>query len=704
MCRQLFLAFAIFATSGCDRTDDGWREYLGRGSSQYSALDQINRKNVHKLEVAWVYRTGDADLENRSQIQANPIVVDGVLYATSAQLKVFALNAGTGEPQWTFDPFEGSYDLFGLGVNRGVTYWEHNGDRRILFAAASRLYAIDAGTGTPIESFGDNGSIDLREGLDRDIGDLFISSNTPGVIYDNLLIVPTRVSEGSNSAPGHIRAYDVITGERAWIFHTIPYPGEFGYDTWPDGAWQRVGGANNWAGMTVDHGRGIVYVPTGSATPDFYGGARVGQNLFANTLLALDARTGERIWHYQVIHHDLWDRDLPAPPNLVTVTHNGTPRQAVAQITKSAHVFLFDRDTGEPLFPVEELEVTASDLPGEVAWPTQPVPTLPPPFSRQEFTENDLTDVSPEARASAFARLTRVRSGGQFVPPSREGTIVLPGYDGGGEWGGAAVDPQGILYVNASEMPWILRMVGLRVDGGVSLGATVYANECLYCHGTDLQGDPLGVYPSLVAVSSRMSRQAIEAAVTNGVGSMPAHGYLSSDELEAVVAYISSEQDGTTPSESGVEATAASGIPTSGYTSTGYIRFLDDEGHPAIKPPWGTLTAIDLNDGSLIWQVPLGELDELTERGLPPTGTENYGGPIVSAGGVLFIGATKDQAFRAFNTNTGALLWETELPAGGYATPATYAVNGRQYVVIAAGGGKMGTKSGDSYVAFALPE
>jgi quinoprotein glucose dehydrogenase len=456
--------------------------------------------------------------------------------------------------------------------------------------------------------------------------------------------------------------------------------------------------------MTVDHGRGIVYVPTGSATPDFYGGARVGQNLFANTLLALDARTGERIWHYQVIHHDLWDRDLPAPPNLVTVTHNGTPRQAVAQITKSAHVFLFDRDTGEPLFPVEELEVTASDLPGEVAWPTQPVPTLPPPFSRQEFTENDLTDVSPEARASAFARLTRVRSGGQFVPPSREGTIVLPGYDGGGEWGGAAVDPQGILYVNASEMPWILRMVGLRVDGGVSLGATVYANECLYCHGTDLQGDPLGVYPSLVAVSSRMSRQAIEAAVTNGVGSMPAHGYLSSDELEAVVAYISSEQDGTTPSESGVEATAASGIPTSGYTSTGYIRFLDDEGHPAIKPPWGTLTAIDLNDGSLIWQVPLGELDELTERGLPPTGTENYGGPIVSAGGVLFIGATKDQAFRAFNTNTGALLWETELPAGGYATPATYAVNGRQYVVIAAGGGKMGTKSGDSYVAFALPE
>ena len=269
------------------------------------------------------------------------------------------------------------------------------------------------------------------------------------------------MSEGVRSAPGHIRAYDIRTGARAWIFHTIPHPGELGYETWPEDAWQRVGGANNWSGMTVDHDRGIVYVPTGSAAPDFYGGEREGANLFANTLLALDARTGERVWHYQVVRHDLWDRDLPAPPNLVTVTHDGEPREAVAQITKSAHVFLFDRDTGAPLFPIEEREVPASDLPGEAAWPTQPVPTAPPPFSRQVFTGNDVTNISPEAYAGAFQRLSRVRSGGQFVPPSREGTIILPGYDGGGEWGGAAVDPNGIMYVNASEMPWILTMAAL---------------------------------------------------------------------------------------------------------------------------------------------------------------------------------------------------------------------------------------------------
>ena len=693
----------VLLAAACGRSHaDEWPEYLGPGSSQYSPLDQITRENVHELEVAWVYHTGDADLEDRSQIQANPIIVDGVLYATSAQLKVFALDAATGEPRWTFDPFDGGYDLFGAGVNRGVTYWEDGDDRRILFTGASSLYAVDAVTGLPIESFGDGGSIDFREGLDRDIGELFIASNTPGVIYDDLLILPTRVSEGARSAPGHIRAYDVRTGERVWIFHTIPHPGEFGYDTWPDDAWQSVGGANNWAGMTVDHGRGIVYVPTGSATPDFYGGARLGANLFANTLLALDARTGERIWHYQIVHHDLWDRDLPAPPNLVTVTHGGEPREAVAQITKSAHVFLFDRETGEPLFPVEEQKVPASDLPGEVAWPTQPVPTAPPPFSRQVFTENDVTDLSPEAYAMAFERLTRVRSGGQFVPPSREGTIILPGYDGGGEWGGAAVDPDGVMYVNASEMPWILTMVALGAEQ--SLGETIYANECLYCHGTNWQGDPLGVYPALVDVSLRMSRQAIVGVVTNGAGLMPAHQHLSDDEIEALVDYLSDTEDEVPPVNGGVKETAASGTPATAYTSSGYIRFLDDSGNPAIKPPWGTLTAIDLHTGTIRWQVPLGELDELSEQGLLPTGTENYGGPIVSAGGVLFIGATKDEKFRAFSIDTGRLLWEINLPAGGYATPATYAVDGRQYVVIAAGGGKMGTKSGDSYVAVALPE
>ncbi len=699
MQRRLFCVLVLLAAAACGRSHaDEWPVYQGPGSNQYSALDQITRDNVHELEVAWVYRSGDADPDNRSQIQANPIVVDGVLYATSAKLKVFALDAATGEPRWVFDPFDDEYDLFGAGVNRGVTYWEDGGDRRIFFTGASRLYAIDAGRGVAIETFGDGGSVDLREGLDRDIGELFIASNTPGVIYDDLLILPTRVSEGVRSAPGHIRAFDVRTGERAWIFHTIPHPGEFGYETWPEGAWQRVGGANNWAGMTVDQARGVVYVPTGSAAPDFYGGERVGANLFANTLLALDARTGERIWHYQIVRHDLWDRDLPAPPNLVSVTHDGEPREAVAQITKSAHVFLFDRDTGEPLFPIEERSVPASDVPGEVAWGTQPVPTAPPPFSRQVFTERDVTDLSPEAYARAFQRLARVRSNGQFAPPSREGTIIFPGYDGGGEWGGAAVDPNGIMYVNASEMPWILTMVAIGAGGERSLGQTVYATECLYCHGTDLQGDPLGVYPSLVDVSASLSRVAIARIVTNGAGLMPSHQYLSDNELEALLDYLSGTED--------IDADrAADGgrVPARSFTSAGYIRFLDADGNPAIKPPWGTLTAIDLNAGTIRWQVPLGELKELTARGIPPTGTENYGGPIVTAGGLLFIAATKDEQFRAFAADTGELLWETALPAGGYATPATYAVDGRQYVVIAAGGGKMGTPSGDSYVAFALP-
>lgn len=677
-----------------------WPVYQGPGSNQYSALDLITRDNVANLEVAWVYRTGDADPDDRSQIQANPIVVDGVLYATSAQLKVFALDAATGEPHWTFDPFDGAYDQFGAGVSRGVTYWADGDDRRILSTGGFRLYALDAESGQPITSFGDRGSIDLREGLDRDIGDLFIASNTPGAIYEDLIILPTRVAEGFQSAPGHIRAFDVRTGERAWIFHTIPHPGEVGYETWPADAWQRVGGANNWAGMTVDHRRGIVYVPTGSAAPDFYGGMRAGDNLFANTLLALDARTGERVWHYQVVRHDLWDRDLPAPPNLVTVTHDGERREAIAQITKSAHVFLFDRETGDPLFPVEEREVPPSPLRGEAASPTQPVPTAPPPFSRQVFAERDVTNVSPEAYAAAAERLSRVRSGDQFEPPSREGTIVLPGYDGGGEWGGAAVDPNGIMFVNASEMPWILTMVPVDESGALTPGARVYANECLYCHGTDRQGDPVGGYPSLVDVASELSPETIVSAVRNGAGLMPAHRHLSDDEIGALVAFLTGteaappEEDGTTAPDTTAPA----------FTSSGYIRFLDADGHPAIAPPWGTLTAIDLNFGTIGWQVPLGELEALTDRGVPPTGTENYGGPIVTAGGVVFIGATQDEKFRAFATDTGALLWETELPAGGYATPATYLADGRQYVVIAAGGGKMGTPSGDSYVAFALPE
>ena len=688
-----------------------WPVYQGFGSNQYSALDQINRSNVHTLEVAWTYRTGDSDPDNRSQIQANPIVVDGILYATSAQLKVFALDATTGLHRWTFDPFassaletEGSdngYDLFGAGVSRGVTYWEDGEDRRIFSTGGSFLYAIEASTGHLITTFGDKGAIDLHDGLGRDVEDLFIVSNTPGVVYKDLLIVPTRVAEGTKAAPGHIRAYDVRTGEIAWIFHTIPQPGEFGYETWPRDAWKSTGGANNWAGMTVDDDRGVVYVPTGSATPDFYGGDRIGANLFANTLLALDASTGHLIWHYQVVRHDLWDRDLPAPPNLVSVTHAGQRHDAVAQITKSGHVFLFDRDTGEPLFPIEERQTPPSDLSGEVAWKTQPVPLKPPPFSRQVFLQDDVTDISSNARSEALEQLSRVRTGDPFTPPSREGTIIFPGYDGGGEWGGAAVDPNGILYVNASEMPWILRMIKVE-DDMQNPGHAVYSNECLYCHGVDGRGDPLGIYPSLVDVPTKLTKSTVARIITRGVGVMPSHEYLSEQEVDDLVAYLFSEN--ALLSHDNKERKPIQDASDANYSSTGYVRFLDSNGYPAIKPPWGTLTAIDLNIGNILWQVTLGEFELLTQKGFSPTGTENYGGPIVTAGGLLFIAATKDERFRGFDIRDGALLWETKLPAGGYATPATYMIDGRQFVVVAAGGGKMGTKSGDAYVAFALPD
>ena len=668
-----------------------WQTYGGDpGSTRYSSLEQITVDNVTQLEVAWIFHTGDARADNRSQIQANPIVIDTILYATSPQLKVFALHAATGERLWAFDPFA-QQNADPYGVNRGVTYWESRNDHRILFTAGDRLFAVDALTGEPIRSFGDNGSVSLKHGLDRDVSNLYVVSNTPGVIFENVLILGTRVSEGPQlAAPGHVRAYDVRDGSIVWTFRTIPRPGEYGYETWPSDAWTQVGGANAWAGMSVDRDRGAVYVPTGSAAFDFWGGDRAGENLFANTLLALDARTGERLWHYQVVRHDLWDRDLPAPPNLVTLERDGVPVDAVAQITKSGHVFVFERETGEPLFPIEEIRVPASDLRGEEAWGTQPVPVLPPPFARQRLTQGDLTDISPKASAEARARFSGVRSGGQFVPPSTDGTVIFPGFDGGGEWGGAAVDPFGVMYVNASEMPWILTMVDLDVRR--SSGEREYAINCASCHGPDLEGDPQQSIPALIDLADRGD---VHGIIRNGRGVMPSFAHLANEQREAIVSYLF---DGL----SGDRATGPSST-NSLYGHTGYNRFLDSDGYPAVKPPWGTLTAIDLNAGTIRWQVPLGEFPELTARGIPPTGTENYGGPLVTAGGVLLIGASQDEYFRAFDLRTGEELWKAKLPAGGYATPSTYMVDGRQYVVIAAGGGKMGTPSGDAYVTFALP-
>lgn len=700
------LSFALtFAASASESND--WPAYLGdRGNSHYSQLNQVNASNVNQLEVAWTFQAGGARPDGRSQIQCNPLIIDGVLYGTSPELVLFALDAATGKELWRFNPLRVGGDHQALGVNRGVVCWSNGEDRRILYTAGPYLHAVNAKDGTLVSSFGDNGRVDLKQGLGRDVSRLYVMATTPGVVFRDLLILGSRVAEGPGpSAPGHIRAYDVRTGKMAWIFHTIPHPGEAGYDTWPPDAWKLIGGANSWAGMALDEKRGIVFVPTGSAAFDFWGGNRIGANLFANCLLALDAATGKRRWHYQFVHHDLFDRDPPAPPNLLRVKQNGKQVDAVAQVTKSGHVFVFNRETGEPLFPIEERTVPMSDLQGESAWPTQPVPLKPAPFARQVFSADEITDISPESHKAVLDRFVKVRPHAPFMPPSREGTIIFPGFDGGAEWGGAATDPQGILYVNANEMPWILTMVENKPKDGpvLSGGQQIYGQICAACHGVNRSGDPARAFPSLEKIGEKLKKPDIVQLLNTGRGMMPSVAFLSAEQKEAVAGFLLGETPASRPGDqpgAGNEDILIGGP----YSHTGYNRWVDTNGYPAVKPPWGTLNAIDLNTGEFVWRTTLGEFPELTARGIPPTGTENYGGPVVTAGGIIFIAASKDEMFRAFDQKTGKVLWQSKLPAAGYATPSTYMINGRQFIVIACGGGKCGTKSGDSYVAFALPK
>ena len=675
-----------------------WRIKGGNAEgTQYSSLDQIKKNNVGELQLAWRYNSGDADTaKNRSQIQCNPIIVDGVLYGTSPTLKAFALDAATGQQRWKFDSVDKAEG--GLGVNRGVTYWEEGEDKRILYSFGQYLYALDARTGKKIVSFGANGRVSLKEGLGERAANLMVVSNTPGVIYKNLIIMGSRVNEGPIAAPGYLRAYDAKTGKLAWVFHTIPHPGEPGYETWPEDAWKRIGGANAWSGMAVDHKRGLVFAGTGSASFDFWGGNRKGQNLYANCILALNAETGEHKWHFQTVHHDLWDRDLPASPILGTVTHDGKKIDAVIQTTKSGHVYVLNRDTGESLFPVEEKEVPKSDLEGEEAWPTQPLPLKPPAFSRQAFTKDMINKITPEIESFVSEKFKNLKTGGQFIPPSKEGTIIFPGFDGGAEWGGASYDPSGILYVNANEMPWILAMVDVRMKEDAWIGISLYRTNCATCHGIDRGGDG-HVYPPLRDLKNKFNKESVKKFMLTGKGAMPAFSHLSDKERDAIARYILDLQERTAEEKQGQFERHPDVI----YSNTGYIRFLTPEGYPAVEPPWGTMNAIDLNKGEIKWQVPFGEYKELKEKGIPTTGAENYGGPVATDGGLVFIAASRDEKIRAFDKETGKILWEYELPAAGYATPSVYEVNGKQFVVIACGGGKSGTKSGDSYLAFSLP-
>jgi quinoprotein glucose dehydrogenase len=695
MARSRCMWFVLFSllpfVSACASAaaQQDWPVYGGSAAStHYSSLAQINRGNVKNLQVAWSFDSGEI-----GGLQTSPIIVDGILYGITPTQKIFALNAATGKLLWKFDS-----GIRGTQPDRGLAYWSDGRDKRIITGVMHFVYALDATTGKPIDSFGQQGRIDLREGLGREPASAqFVALTSPAIVYKDLFIVGGRNPETLPAPPGDIRAFDVRTGELRWVFHTIPHPGEFGYDTWPKDAWKTSGAANNWAGMSIDVPRGILYVPTGSAASDFYGPDRTGDDLFANCLIAINAETGHRLWHFQGVRHDLWDRDFPSPPVLVTVRHDGKSVDAVAQPSKQGYVYLFDRLTGQPLFPLEYRDYPKSALAGEIAAPQQGLPTKPAPFARQTFTEDMLTKRTPEAHQWALEKYKTLRNEGQFVPFSvGKDTVMFPGFDGGAEWGGSAVDPDtAILYVNANDIVW----TGSLAETTAQKSAKgVYQGQCSICHGEKLAGST-PTFPSLIGVGDRISSHQIATTIMEGKGRMPAFPNLSEEQLNALMDFLVTGED------KDLTATGPP-LPAMKYHLTGYKRFFDPDGYPAVEPPWGTLNAIDLNTGEYVWKIPFGEYPELVAKGMKNTGSQNYGGPIVTAGGLLFIGATNyDRKFRALDKSTGELLWEAMLPFSGNATPATYSVNGRQYVVIAAGGGRdPKSKSGGVYVAFALPK
>ncbi|WP_031496615.1 pyrroloquinoline quinone-dependent dehydrogenase [Bryobacter aggregatus] len=666
----------------------------GPGNTHYSSLKQINKSNASKLKVAWTYDAGDASRD--SDIQANPIMVGGVIYTTTAKLKVIALDAGTGKLIWSFDGWDGKRPNH---KNRGVTHWTDGKQARIFVPLGLKLYSLDARTGKPDPAFGQGGSIDMRLAFeDRPIESVQLSVSTPGVIYRDLIILGSSVAENLPATPGDIRAYNVRTGALAWTFHTIPKPGEPGSETWPADARKNSGGANNWAGLVVDQKRGTVFVPTGSAAFDFYGADRHGDNLYANTILCLDAATGQRKWHFQAVKHDAWDLDFPQAPVLVTIRKDGKWIDAVAQAGKDGYLYLLNRDTGESIYPLQEIQVPASRVEGELLATTQRIPTKPAPFSRQEFTADMATTRTELAHKAVVERLKNLDYGGRFTPPSTRGTVVFPGFSGGAEWGGSAFDPTtNIFYINANEMPWVLRLVPTRVTKKVDTARRLYMSRCASCHRDDQKGAP-PEYPAVDNLNGKYTAEQLIDFLRKGSGRMPGFANLGDPALEAITNLLLKQED----RESEI-ASAGAAAPRLKYTMDGYNKFLDPDGYPAVTPPWGTLNAINLNTGEYVWKIPFGEYPELVAQGYPNTGAENHGGGIVTAGGLFFIAASAhDRKFRVFDKMTGKLLWETLLPQGGNATPATYMHKGKQYIVVPAGGGR-GRESGGSFVAYSLP-
>ena len=677
--------------------------------SNFFALGDITRSNVHNLTPVWVYRLGTTG--------SRPIVAGGVAYVQGRNGSIVALDATNGHELWIHE------NLRGLTA-RGMNYWQSadGKDRRILFAVESFLQAIDANTGQSILTFGRNGVVDLREGLARGPGTPGVQSNSQGRVFENLLILGSAPGERWMSPPGDIRAYDVLSGHLVWQFHTVPQPGEFGYETWPKDGYRYVGGANSWGEFSIDESRGIVYVPTGSPTYDFYGADRIGANLFGNCLLALDARTGTRLWHFQTVHHDLWDYDNVATPQLITVTQGGARIDAVALAGKTGFMYVFDRLTGEPLWPIEERSVPPSDVPGEQAWPTQPFPTVLPPFARQTWS---LADVNPYQRpadyAAFLARASHARNLGLFTPPALEDTISMPGNQGGANWGTTASDPaRGIVYVLNVDAVSILKLTDVRENLTANLsgvfGASVFQKYCQVCHGPEASGGAMPEAPALTNIANRRSAEAIRAIVTTGVGLMgPVEG-ITDAELAAVIAYLregapSVAGRGASPRLPPGPVVASGGAPrpaapsrvagSAQYGGNGGnggndtypdgvgalppARYVSEYGvmATATTPPYSTLTAYDLNSGTIKWRVTTGDDPATVSRG----GPHDTGGVLLRTGivatstGLVFL-AGSDGRVRAYDAANGRVLWTGELAGASRGSPVLYEVHGREYLLV----------------------
>jgi len=728
LCAITALAASLFSVAAWAIPQDAqqlhstWSTYLGNpDSSHFTSLTQINRDNVGKLAVAWSYDAG-----NERAYEFNPIVVGNIMYVIAWHTDIVALDARTGKQLWVHHPKSMGQRL---EVHRGINFWQSKGgsDKRLFIAFDNHLEAIDESTGELIKSFGDGGSIDLKRGLGRDPKSMYvIQSGTPGQIFENLIILGSETGEDYGSPPGDIRAYDVRTGRMVWIFHTIPHPGEFGYDTWPKDTWKYEGGTNCWGEMSLDQKTGIVYIPTGAPTYDFYAADRKGNNLFADCLLALDARTGKLIWYYQLIHHDLWDYDATSAPQLLTVQHNGEKVPIVAEASKQGYLYVFNRATGKPIWPIEERPVPRSHMPGEESSPTQPVPTAPPPFARQKFTVADIDPyiLSPLDRDRWKKVVENAVNEGLFTPAERTDTIEMPGNRGGSNWGMTASNPtDGTMFVVSMDIPAILKNERRAPPSLWNIpskaspaqqGKAVYHFYCERCHGTDREGAPPAV-PSLVRAPSVFGEATIKGVVKYGLKDMPGFPDLTDRLLNGLMLYLADPASASGPLPSGGEPppaapNAASDAPVRFWTGYGLQPSI-------ISPPWSVITAYDLNQGTIKWQVPFGDAPQGARENLKGTGIMlPRNGPVVTASGLLFI-ATKDEGkLRAYDQGTGELLWSVDLPAASEGVPAVYEADGREYIVVCATSAKQSGIPRDgpeeptpepvhrSYIAYALPK